>query len=574
MKNRLIVILLTLFIIGAQGPLTVFAQQSSKIETVYGIMDAKGNVENVYIVNELDMGEGDSLIDYGSYDDIRKLTFNGYLDREDNKIQITTDSNPFYYQGRNKSRLLPWIIEVEYYLNVQEMEPESLAGKNGALDILINIKKNEELSADYFDKYMIQASVSLATKNATDVTCKGGTVTKAGGYSVVTIAGIPGENLRGEIRGEVTDFTMPGISINAVPFNMSEELLGLDEFQKGLKDLAEGMDKLNEGTRVLIDGSYEINDGLSNLSLGSGEYNEGIKSISQSGKDISLGSDQILMGLESINNEVKNLDNEELITGLTEISDNLQLLSQGLTAVKQGFITANQALGASIDQIPDTLIDEADLALIAQNNPGDSNVTLLIQYYEAAVRVKATYAAVSNNYASLYSSIDDINYGIGEIVDSIDLIITGLNENDIEQLVNAIDSIYDNYYTFNLGLSNYVKGIEKASDSYEDINNGLIFMSNGYDEFVLGLEDIGDGINEINDNTKKIPGEIQEMTELLDSSDYRPVSFASKDNGEIKALQFIMKTKGIEKDEIEEEKPTEKEELSFWQRLIRLFIKD
>jgi len=134
--------------------------------------------------------------------------------------------------------------------------------------------------------------------------------------------------------------------------------------------------------------------------------------------------------------------------------------------------------------------------------------------------------------------------------------------------------LYNSYYAFNSGLSDYVFGIKESVEGYEYLDDGINDINANYNLFNEGLIDLNTGISELNEETKDIPGELDELTNLMDNSDYKPLSFASSENGEIRSLQFVLTTEDISKEEIEEEKPDEKEELSLWQRILKLFIKD
>ena len=91
-----------------------------------------------------------------------------------------------------------------------------------------------------------------------------------------------------------------------------------------------------------------------------------------------------------------------------------------------------------------------------------------------------------------------------------------------------------------------------------------------------GAEELNDGTSEMRDKTKNIDTEIDDkINNMLDefkNTDYKPESFASSENGEINAVQFVMKTKGIEiNNEVQEE--VKEEHLNFFQKIIRLFFK-
>ncbi|HKK95639.1 MAG TPA: hypothetical protein VJ916_04940 [Anaerovoracaceae bacterium] len=577
MKNRsnslaLICILVSLIIINNAE--IAYGENINKTETVYGVMSQEGVVNNIYIVNEFKNLNNDILIDFGNYFETKKLSFEGLLSSGENSFKIETPEDMFYYQGYNKSKELPWKFDISYKLDGSITEPKKLAGESGFLEIKLDVTKNELIDRDYFENYILQISFNLDSEKTENLIADGGTIAVAGSDRIVTYTSIPGEGLTCRFSARVEDFEMDGININGVPFNMDKNLLGLDDFEAGLKDLSNGILELNKGSEELTQGSLDIKDGLDDFAVGSNEYMQGLLEIKNSGGSIASGSNQILSGLNELNNQLSTYNNDELINGLKDIKNNLILLSSSLNDIKSGLVAANSSMGAAVLLLPNNTISDEELALIVNNNPGDDNVLLLIDYYRAALTIKSTYEVVNNNYSVLFTSIDDISEGIGEIVSAIDLIVSEAENSRMDELIASVDTLYNSYYAFNSGLSDYVFGIEESVEGYEYLDDGINDINANYNLFNEGLIDLNTGISELNEETKDIPGELDELTNLMDNSDYKPLSFASSENGEIRSLQFVLTTEDISKEEIEEEKPDEKEELSLWQRILKLFIKD
>lgn len=66
--------------------------------------------------------------------------------------------------------------------------------------------------------------------------------------------------------------------------------------------------------------------------------------------------------------------------------------------------------------------------------------------------------------------------------------------------------------------------------------------------------------NEINGILSSIEGDKTETT-----------SFVSAKNTNVDSVQFVIKTAGIDKPEVQETKVTEQKKDSFWQKLVHLF---
>jgi hypothetical protein len=105
---------------------------------------------------------------------------------------------------------------------------------------------------------------------------------------------------------------------------------------------------------------------------------------------------------------------------------------------------------------------------------------------------------------------------------------------------------------------------------------GIPKFSEGFQEFHEGFQNIPDGMNQLRQGQYQILEELAVTDSLIDQfSDpiegSRQLSFVSPDKNRVDSVQFILRTKGIQK-------PVEKEmfkqktiEKTFWQKLLDLF---
>ncbi len=146
----------------------------------------------------------------------------------------------------------------------------------------------------------------------------------------------------------------------------------------------------------------------------------------------------------------------------------------------------------------------------------------------------------------------------------------------LAQLSQALGLLTTNYSSFNNGLTAYTGGLSQLATSYNSINDGITSMANGTASLNGGIGKMADGTKELNNQTKDLPNQIDtaidELMSEYDFSDYKPISFVSGKNQNVKSVQFIISTENIEK-----EKTITKVEIlkkdTFWERLKNLFRK-
>ncbi len=131
----------------------------------------------------------------------------------------------------------------------------------------------------------------------------------------------------------------------------------------------------------------------------------------------------------------------------------------------------------------------------------------------------------------------------------------------LEQLSAGLNSLAGRYSQFHSGISQVTDGINTLAGSYPEIDNGLGELSAAIHEMNLSTSSLDSDVHSI----------IQKMLSQSANKDYKPVSFLSKKNTHIQAVQFIMRTDALARPE-EKQPPAAKEQtLTFWQRLVRLF---
>jgi X-X-X-Leu-X-X-Gly heptad repeat protein len=146
-------------------------------------------------------------------------------------------------------------------------------------------------------------------------------------------------------------------------------------------------------------------------------------------------------------------------------------------------------------------------------------------------------------------------------------VITGLTE--------GLAELSGNYSAFHGGLTSYTGGVSELASGYGEINSGVAELADGIAGFGAGITALADGTGQLAEETKGIPEQIETEIDGLMSDytggEFEMTSFTSPQNKNIKFVQFVFKTAGIEKPEINTSNEDEQVRLSFWDRLKNLF---
>ena len=79
---------------------------------------------------------------------------------------------------------------------------------------------------------------------------------------------LPGQDLSFTIETDVTDFSMEGISLNAVPLAIHMEKPDTSELDGQIDDLQDGAQQLDDGAKELAAGAQELNSGAAVVASG------------------------------------------------------------------------------------------------------------------------------------------------------------------------------------------------------------------------------------------------------------------------------------------------------------------
>lgn len=573
---------------------------ASKDEVVYATLDATGKQEEMYIVNIFDVVKEGKIVDFGSYSSLKNLTDLSEIEQNGDKVQFPASKGKFYYQGNQDSGPLPWDIGITYLLDGSEVVPEQLAGKNGHIEIVIETFANDKVDKIFFENYLLQISLTLDPVIYSNIEAPSGMIANAGKNKQITFTVMPEKEEELKLEADVKDFELKGIEITAVPSSFSIDPPDVDSMTDDMESLSDAIGEVNNGVASLNDGISQLNNGVISLRNGSELYKNGFAEVNGASSELVTASGSIIQALATINNglaeSTEDMDLSELTqlpTMLTQVANGLNGMTDGISTFKEEFSKANSALDDAVASIPDQVITEEEFGTLYSSIENPENLAVINKLkdtYIAAQKVKGTYYGVGDvegvkvALEAVNPTLTQLSEGITQTADGLitaaDEIATSTKEMDIqgsmEQLQIGLGELASQYGQFHTGLVGYTQGINQLSTSYSEIHSGIVDMSGGTGDLEDGVGELHDGTSTLYDSTSDLPEQIQEevdkMIDEFDKSDFKPVSFVSTENEKINSVQFVIKTKSIEKVEEEEnEEKAAEEETGFWARLLKLF---
>ncbi len=337
---------------------TLPISDTSKREVVFARLKATGDVDSVYVVNHFHPSVKRALTDYGDYEEVIQLTGSAPPVLNGMTVSIAEAEGPYYYQGNLRSRELPWLINMTWKLDGEIKEPEELSGVSGELEFEMRVKGNDQVNADFFERYALQIGIPIDPERTQIVAASEGfMVSYAGTEQQMTYMALPGTETTIKAVFDVNNFAMGQMTIAGVPLSLSidletfgdidDMLAPLEELESGIAEFADGATELRKGYEELLDAYDQIREGSGKLASG--------------GKKLSGGVDQLKSGVNDYTSGV-----DRYVQGVKELSAGYQTFDKGIRAMYQGTkqlrAEGNQLLAASsailgglneiVDQLP------------------------------------------------------------------------------------------------------------------------------------------------------------------------------------------------------------------------------
>jgi X-X-X-Leu-X-X-Gly heptad repeat protein len=571
-------------------PLTL-VEEVPKEEVIYGVLDASGTTQSLYVINHFKVDDAGLLLDYGAYQSVINLTTSAPIELTkstestaavNDRVEAEVEPGDYYYQGDLGAAELPWLISVEYLLDGKAITAERLAGSTGALTIRIHTRQNPAADPLFYENYLVQASVTLATAHTRNLVAQDATLAFSGANTTVNFSVLPGKEGKLELTAQVDDFAMPGIRITALPFSMAFELPDTDEMVKGMDELSSGIGALNDGVQSLNRGVADMDASSARISSSSAQFNDGLIGLSSESQKLRDGSAQFNDLLQLISDGFAGVDLSGLDIDLSFLEDLplwLDYAQERLGEFREQLVTDKEAIDTAIAALP--VLSPAELdALRAAVESSDldqaskDRIMELIVGYESTQDIVAAWWPISEDIDAFIAELDTL---IAQI-DDLEALIPLIDADSIAQfteLITSLPLLADGYQQFHEGLVSYSDGVDTLASQYAQLNSGVTQLMGGISTLHAGTEELALGSWELYNGVADLPEtmreEIEKMLDAYDFSGFEPRSFVSKRNEHVTLVQFVLTTPSVELAPPPIEQVEEPPEPTFWERLLNLF---
>lgn len=355
----------------AAGVASAEDSKAEKEETVYGILNADGSVDHLIVSNWLkNFQNADSLTVSSGLSDITNV--NGketFTEGADGTITWAANGNDIYYQG-NTTKELPVSMNVTYYLDDKEIQPEDLKGKSGKVRIRYQYKNLTENTVTVDGKnekvctpFAVITGMILPTDTFSNISTEHAEVVSDGSNQIVVGCAFPGiqkslgisdDDLKDisedltipdyfEITADAENFSM-GMTLTMVTSQLFAEMKDdIDDALDELDDLSDDMNELQDGSTELVDGTRELYDGSGDLNDGAKELDDGVKDLKSGVKDLNDGAKKLNDGAGDLKDGTKDLTDGagELKSGASDLNRGASDLKSGTKSLKEGLDTLN-----------------------------------------------------------------------------------------------------------------------------------------------------------------------------------------------------------------------------------------
>lgn len=488
---------------------------AEKQEVVYASLNNAGGMNSVYVVNVLKAAAGQTVQDFGTYDQVVNLTDTSTINQLSDSAILTmpesetASDTEFSYQGSVPNAQIPWNISITYLLDGQEISAEDLAGKTGSLELRIETAQNQSVDPRYYENYLMQITCTLPMKNATNVKTDQGSIALSGSDVTVSFMVMPDADGNVSLSADVTNFEMSGISFAAIPFSMALDFPDTDS-------LVSQFD-------ALIDGTEQLHSGAQDLAAGVSSVDAATKQAATGAADLATGATQMTQGLQKYQQGLR--DSAAAAQGSVSEEDIADARQNYEAALGEYAAAFTVAYGQVMTENPQMTQQEA-LQAAAQQLAGSSQEQAMNTALQSLLTVVSTQIASQGAAEALTGAAD----GLGSVDDA----------------------------------SSLLGGSASLGTGAQELANGLDQLAGGTGELASGVGSLTEGTQALAQETQGIPDKVQAEIDALmatyDKSDFEPASFTSSKNTNVTLVQFVMTTDSIKVAEPEQPEEPEAEE--------------
>ena len=367
------------------------SSEYKKDETVYAFLNSDGSLKSATVSEWLHHEGGfNNVTDESILNDITNIKGDETPEQNGTTLVWNSSEDDIYYQGTTNQEL-PLSMQVTYYFNGNEVNPEDVVGESGSLEVHIKIINNKETTKVINGKtkhisclFPVVVITDLKTDTFKDVEADDATIINESKNQILAFATVSGasqlledtdidtlddikDKLKDEfvIKANVTDFEMPSIMLATTSVTEVDtdevDTSDLDKVTDGIDSLKDATAEILDGTVQLYDANVELNDKMAEFQSSYAKFQDGLNtakdsqsSIVDGAKQLSDGISQMSTLLSNLTSQLGDLDTTELgnlLTGASETVSSLPDTVKTLQSMKEQLETAKTQLSNLGDSI-------------------------------------------------------------------------------------------------------------------------------------------------------------------------------------------------------------------------------
>lgn len=474
------------------GPTTVHAVEIKKDESVYVNLEADGRFEKATVSDWIHSDvSGKTVFDKSELNNIKNVKSDVEPDQNGENLMWNMEGSDLYYQGTTNKEL-PIDVDVKYYYEDSEIDPEDLAGKSGKVKIAIKItnKEFEEVEVNgkkrnIYTPFVVAGEITFPNDKFSNVTTDGGTILSEGNNNIVAFTKAPGlkdsleldsipfeqdsektekinELMDGEVvvEADVKEFSLGPIMMTAVSdssvFDDLDTAVDLNEYRDMLSELKDNYDKI-------IDGSTQLSDGVAK---GYEAVEEGLLKVKQPkfARKISLITDDY-----NVNRSNKLLDDADFAIKMDTNGMDILLNELQANSGKIDKLISNKDTSIGRLKTAGATLSNAQIFLAS----GD-NAQKLMKLQNDMLSMKANYDKLDDN-AKIYTktTVENLNKLLSGItVDDLNKSIAELNLTigNVQKLTPLQEALKKQIVATEITDANIKNGIKNPNDMTQIVN--------------------------------------------------------------------------------------------------------
>lgn len=492
----------------------------SKEETVYGNLDANGNVKETIVSDWLkNAGTNGTLKDSSDLSDITNVKGDETFSQDNKTLTWNTKDDDIYYQGTS-TKELPVSMHITYSLDGKKMKADDLAGKSGKLTMKISYTN----SSKNYVPFLMATGMILPTDTFQNITIDNGSVLASEGDNQIVVGyGVPGlkdalnlstlntkdisfptdkldDKLTDTVTltADVTNFKM-GATYTVASAEPFEELDLSDV--SDTSDLDGKLDDLKDAATQLIDGTTDLSDGADKLVKNFKTYKKGVTTVKDGVSSLKKGAKTLSTGVKSYTSGA-----DQLLSGVNTYTNGVDTLGTNVNSYADGvnqLVTAQGTYSDAVKNFP-TQYETFRQGL----NTFLSTVTTELSPEKCATYAAGTkqlvdgMATLHAGAVSLSSGLDTINQTVKQLEgnDTTNALLAGLKQMEAgyqAQLATITDPTAKAQVTAQLtaisGAIQYIEGAQKAAAAIDVATNGTsdgALDKNGTKDLKAGISGI------------------------------------------------------------------------------------